>query len=161
MSQSLQIYNFWGVTHVFGEAAWTSSSYGSKLVCAAVNSAAWVQHRGVGIQWSLGAGEDQLGRQNIWCKKWKIIAKIPTRTNFPLPGKFREGVGERGNQMSSKYRQCWREGGGVKRLPAEWPHRCRNGAEVGAGGEVAFSGSPAPRELISVCIQYSACLIEF
>ena len=64
MTQILQICNFGGVAHVFWEAAVISSSYGSNLIHWCY-SAAWLQQRVVGIQWSLRATEEQQGKKGI------------------------------------------------------------------------------------------------
>lgn len=160
---SLQIHNFWGVAHVFGETAVTSSSYGFNLVhwwCLFCNMMTTKRHGNLVVSkdhWR-PSREKWLSRQNIWYKKWKIITKIQARSNFSLARKLREDLGERGNWMSNNFWQGFHGRRGVKTLPG-W-HRCRNGVEVGSG-EIPSSKSSAQEELIYICIHESAGLIEF
>lgn len=125
----------------FGEASLTSSNYGFNLLhwCCLICNMMTTRHHGNSVvledHWR-PTGEKWLSRQNRWYQSWKIIAKIQTRSNFPLPGKFREGLREGVNWMISNRRQCFHGRRGVQKLPVITVHRCGSGIEVDSGGEI-------------------------
>lgn len=150
----------------FGEASLTSSSYGFNLLhwCCLICNMMTTRHHGNSVviedHWR-PPGEKWLSRQNRWYQSWKIIAKIQTRSNFPLPGKFREGLRERVNWMSNNRWSMfpWKEGS-----TETASDHCAQVPEWDRGGlrrRNTSSRGPAQRKLISVCIHDSAGLIEF